>query len=91
MQLKMCSEQLCVCCWGSNSSGIVGCQRTVNSMQLKLCSEQLCLCWWVSNTSGNVGCQRTVNSMQLKLYSGLLCVCVGGAATAVGMMVVTEQ
>jgi len=37
-------DQLCVCWWGSNSSGNFGCQRTVNSMQLKLSSVQLCVC-----------------------------------------------
>jgi len=32
----LCSEQQSVCWWVSNSSGNVGCQRTVNCMQLKL-------------------------------------------------------
>ena len=36
MQLELCSELLCVCWWGSNSSGNVGCQRTVNIMQFNL-------------------------------------------------------
>jgi hypothetical protein len=68
----LCSEQQWVCWWGSNSSGNVGCQRTVNSMLLKLCSEQQSVCWCGSNSSGNVGCQRTVNSMLLKLPSSAL-------------------
>ena len=32
----LCSEQQSVCWWVNNSSGNVGCQRTVNSMELKL-------------------------------------------------------
>ena len=72
MLCSLYSEQPSVCWWGSNSSGNVGCQRTVNSMQLKLCSEQQSVCWWGSNSSGNVGSQRRVNSMKLKLLSGLL-------------------
>ena len=90
MQLKLCSEQLCLGWWGSNSIGKVGCQRTVNSMQLILCSEQQSVCWWGSNSSGNVGSQRTVNSMQLILFSEL-CVCVGGAGTALGKLIATGQ
>jgi len=33
---RLCSEQQSVRWWVGNSSGNVGCQRTVNSMQLKL-------------------------------------------------------
>jgi len=36
MLRSLYSEQQSVFCWVNNSSGNVGCQRTVNSMQLKL-------------------------------------------------------
>jgi len=52
----LCSEQQSVCWWVSNSSGDVGCQRTVKSMQLKLPFNALQYRWMLYRVI--VGCGK---------------------------------